>query len=221
VGAAKQQRIGLGVRDDAAGGGDHRRVVRVDDTLEAGALVAAEGREPGDLDQIRDARAVILLDQAIELDERTAEMLGKARPERRLAGAAQADQRNPPRTVGRSVPLGAPLDQLGDGREIGDRKTAQQVENVGHRRAAPVGAWDELDGRHVERLGDRLQYDHRRVALPALDLRQVALGRTRIVRQLAPRRAALGAREPHQPADGSRECLLIEALGLGSRRAGI
>jgi hypothetical protein len=71
--------------------------VRRDDTLEAGALVAAEGREPGDLDQIRDARAVILLDQAVELDERTAEMLGEAAAERRLAGAAQADQREPPR----------------------------------------------------------------------------------------------------------------------------
>ena len=50
------------------------------DALEAGALVAAEGREPRDLDQVGNARAVVLLDQAVELDEGTAEMLRQPAP---------------------------------------------------------------------------------------------------------------------------------------------
>ena len=41
------------------------------------------------------------------------------------------------------------------------------------------------------------------------------------MRQLASRHAALGAREPHQTTDRGGECLLIEAVGLGSLRVGI
>src|SRR3954464_2235393 len=52
VTAAQKQRIGFRVRYDAAGGGDHGRIVLVDDAFEAGALVAPEGREPSDFDQI-------------------------------------------------------------------------------------------------------------------------------------------------------------------------
>ena len=63
VAAAKQQRIGLRVGDDAAGGGDDRGVVRGDDALERAALVAAERGGAGHLDQVGNAGAVILLDE--------------------------------------------------------------------------------------------------------------------------------------------------------------
>ena len=64
-----------------------------------------------------------------------------------------------------------------------------------------------------------LQDDHRRIALPAFDLRKIALGRTQFLRKLAPGHAALGAGEPHQAADGGNERRLIETLRLDGRRA--
>ena len=63
VAAAKQQRIGLGIGDDAARRGDDRGLVLVDDALERIALMAAERRGAGHLDQVGNAGAVILLDQ--------------------------------------------------------------------------------------------------------------------------------------------------------------
>ena len=58
---------------------------------------------------------------------------------------------------------------------------------------------------------DRLEDDHRRIALPAFDLREIALGRAGLLRQLPPRHAALGAGEPHQAADRGGE-----GVGAGS-----
>ena len=98
--AAQQQRVGLGVRDDAAGSGDDGRLVLGDHALQRAALVPAEGRRAGHLDQIGNAGAVILLDAPIELDEGPTEMLRQHPAERRLAGAAQADERNAPGAVG-------------------------------------------------------------------------------------------------------------------------
>ena len=43
-----------------------------------------------------------------------AELSGKPPSERRLAGAAQPDQRDAPRAVGRDMTGGAAFDQLGD-----------------------------------------------------------------------------------------------------------
>ena len=177
--AAQKQRVGFGVRDDAAGGRDHRRIVLVDDAFEAGALVAAEGREPGHLDQIGNARAVVLLDQAVELDEGAGELIGKTPSQRRLAGAAQPDERDAPRAVGRDMPGGVTFDQLGQRGKLRDRRAGEHVEHMGHRRRTAVRARQELDDRNVERLRDRLEDEHGRIALPAFDLREVALGRAR------------------------------------------
>src|SRR5262249_62142492 len=73
------------------------------------------------------------------------------------------------------------------------------------RLAAPAGARQECDHRQVEGFGDRLQPDHRRIALPALDLRQVTLRRPRLLGKLPARYAALGARRAYQRADDGRE----------------
>ena len=73
--------------------------------------MAAERRGAGHLDQIGNAGAVILLDDAVELDERPAEMLRQHAAERRLAGAAQTDQRDAPRAVGAGGARNARLDQ--------------------------------------------------------------------------------------------------------------
>ena len=55
----------------------------------------------------------------------------------------------------------------------------------------------------------------RRVALPAFDLREIALGGAGILRQLPARHAALGAREPHQPSDRGGE--VVRAVGASDR----
>ena len=132
-------------------------VVLGDHAFEAGALVAAEGGEPRDLDQVGDARAVVLLDQAVELDEGHAEALGQHASERRLAGAAQADQRNAPRAVGGEIGRGAALDQIGDRGKLGRRHAREQVEDAVEGFAAAAAARQQLDHRHVERLGDALE----------------------------------------------------------------
>src|SRR5262249_56247436 len=86
VGAAQEQRKGFSIRDHAAGGGDYGRLVLLDDALEAGALMATEGCEPSHLDEIGNGRAVVLLDPAIELDERTAERTGETAAQGRFTG---------------------------------------------------------------------------------------------------------------------------------------
>jgi hypothetical protein len=59
-----------------------------DDAIERTALVPAEGRRAGHLDQIRNPGAVVVLDDAIELDEGPAEMLREHAAQRRFAGPA-------------------------------------------------------------------------------------------------------------------------------------
>src|SRR4029453_13509231 len=109
--------------------------VLVDDALEARALVAAEGREPRHLDQIGNARAVVLLDQAVELEERAGERLREHLAERGLAGPTQPDEPDPARAIAGVIRAGAALDQLGDGGELGLRQAPDQVENLRHGRA--------------------------------------------------------------------------------------
>ena len=86
---------------------------------------------------------------------------------------------------------------------------------LGHRRGAPVAAREQFDDRNVERLRDRCEHDHGRVALSALDLREIALGGAGRLRELAARHAALGAGEPHQSADRGDERAVTLALGRG------
>ena len=106
-----------------------------------------------------------------------AELRGEASPQRRLAGAAQSDQRDAPPTVGGDVPGGVTFDQLGERGKLRRRGAGEYVEHVSHRRGTAVGARQQLDDRNVERLRDRLEDEYRRIALPAFDLREVAFGR--------------------------------------------
>jgi len=58
----------------------------------------------------------------------------------------------------------------------------------------PLPARNELDDRNVERSRDRGEDDYGRIALPAFDLRQIALRGARGLRELAARHPRL-ARE--------------------------
>ena len=168
--------------------------------------MAAERGGAGHLDQIGNAGAVIFLDDAVELDERPAEMLRQHAPERRLAGAAQADQRDAPRPVGAGGARNARLDQLGEFRQFAFRHLRER--DRAWRRAprcrAPLAGSSAAAGRSSACAMARM-HARRRIAGAAFDLRQIALGGFGRLRQLPARHAALGAMPPHLAADRGEE----------------
>ena len=176
VGAAEQQPIGLRVRDDAARSRDHRALVLRDNALEAGAFMPPEGGEPRHLDQQRHARAVFLLDHAVELDERHAELFGQHLAERGFAGAAQADQRDPPAAIGRPRrDRSAARSMSAMRRQIARRHAAEQIDDPRVGRGNAAGLRQQFEHRHFQRVGDGAHHQHRRIAGAAFDLRQIAL----------------------------------------------
>src|SRR5215831_1113487 len=153
--------------------------------LEASALVAAKSCDARHLDEIGNARAVVLFDQPVELDKGIAERIGKPATQRRFAGAAQPDQRDTAATVDPRIPPRAAFDQFGERGKLGARRAREDIRYLGHRRAAPVAAREQFDDRNIERVRDRCEHDHGRVAHSALDLREIALGGAGGVRELA------------------------------------
>ena len=148
--------------------------------------MAAEGCGAGHLDQIGNAGAVVLLDRAVELDERPAEMLREHAPERRFAGAAQTDQRDAPRAVGagwhaRCAPRSierAPAIRL-PALAPGDRGCRRAPPD-----ARPLSGSKAASG-EIERARDGAQHARRRIAGAAFDLRQIALGGRRSLAPIA------------------------------------
>src|SRR5207253_1175648 len=96
--------VELGVRARIIG------LPRVEDALEAGALVAAERCNASHLDQIGNARAVFLLDKAIEFDEGAAQRTRETASQCRFARAAQSNERDTPPTIDRRILAGPALD---------------------------------------------------------------------------------------------------------------
>ena len=180
--------------------------LRGDDALERAPLMAAERGGAGHLDQVGNAGAVIFLDDAVELDERPAEMLRQHASERRLAGAAQADQRDTPRPVGAGGARNTRLDQLGELRQLAFRHLRDKIEHGVERRGTRAGRRQQRGGRQIERLRDGADDARRRIAGAAFDLRQIALGGFGRLRQLPARHAALGAMPPHLAPDRGEEC---------------
>ena len=111
VTAVQQQPVGFGVRDNPAGGGDDGGLMSVQNALEAGALIAPEGRKSCHLDQIGETGAIFELDDAIKLNEGAIERLRQSAAQRRFAGAAQADQRDPSRPIAGTTDAGVAFDE--------------------------------------------------------------------------------------------------------------
>ena len=84
-----------GLGDDAAAGRDHGAVVAFQHRLERAPFIAAIGRLAVEIENLAQRRAGDALDLAVEFDEWHAELLRQHRAERRFAGAAQPDQRDP------------------------------------------------------------------------------------------------------------------------------
>ena len=120
-GAVRQQQVEGGrVRHDAAGRRDHGLAVDLDCLLEGAPLVAAVGVRCRRGRGSRDAAAGELLDLAAQLDEGDIQVVGQHLPQRGLAGAAQADQRDP---AGRAAVAGRRAQQLAEG----DARTRRSV----------------------------------------------------------------------------------------------
>src|SRR5262249_56574515 len=134
----------------------------LEDALEEGALMAAEGCEPSHLDEIGNGRAVVLLDPAIELDKRTAERTGETAAQGRFTGAAQADERDAAAPIDRRILACAAFDQRGERGKFRNRYPPENIENVGHRGGAAVAAREQFDDRHVERARNGGEDNHRR-----------------------------------------------------------
>src|SRR6516165_5357809 len=110
VSAAQEQRIGLRIGNNAAGRRDDRALVPCNDPLESCSFLPAKRRETRDLNEIGEAGAIVLLDDAVELDERYGERPGEAAPERRFARTPQTDQGDAARAV--ALASGMLLDQV-------------------------------------------------------------------------------------------------------------
>ena len=137
------------------------------------------------------------------------------RPSVDLPAPRRPTERDAPRAVGGGTRRSAGLDQLGERGQLGRRHAQEQIENAVELRGARAAARQQLEHGHVERLGDALEHDGGGIALPAFDLREIALRRAGILRQLPARHAALGAREPHEPPDRGGE-----VTRTGRRRCG-
>ena len=207
VRTAQQQRVGLGIGNDAAGRRDHRRLMLGNDALERATLVAAEGCRARHLHEVGNAGAVIRLDAAVDLDERPAEVLREHAPERGFSRAAQPDQRDPPPAVGAARERDARFDHLRERRPFALRHLRDEIDDAAERGASAGDIRQQRRDRQVKRVRDHAQHADRRVAGAALDLREIAFGRLRSLRQLAPRHAALGALAPHLAPDRGKERL--------------
>ena len=93
-GAAPQQRVGLRRRDEAAAGREHHRPLVVEHGLQHVALEAAIVVLAVQREELGEAQVGGLLDAAVELDEGHAQPARQPAADRRLARAAQAEQRD-------------------------------------------------------------------------------------------------------------------------------
>ena len=111
--------------------------------------------------------------------------------------------------------LDPPLDRFGNRRQIARRCTPQQIDDAGVGRGQTAGLRQHFKQRNFQRVGDGAHHQNGRIAGAALDLRQIALRRARLLGELAARHAALGAAEPHHAADLAGEGRVGTAGDIG------
>ena len=102
-------------------------------------------------------------------------MFGKLLAERRLAGAAQPDQRDAPCPIGMFRPCDTRFNQLGQCRQFALRHLREQIEKGAERRGVSACLRQQCCRRQIERDRDRAQHADRRIAGAAFDLCEMAL----------------------------------------------
>src|SRR5260221_8596649 len=173
--AGEQEVEGAGLGDEAAAGGDHRALVALDHRLKAAPLEAAERRLAVKGEDLAELKPAFALDLAVELDEGNAARGGETAAERRLAGAAQADEGDAVATPlfhRRAEGIGEDIARLG---KLHRRQALESLQEEGEldRTLGPVA--HDVGERQSHRLGDLAQQDDRDVAVASLELGEVAL----------------------------------------------
>ena len=168
------------------------------------ALGAAEGLLAEHVEDLAQWRAAAALDLAVELDEGHVEPRRQQAAERRLAAAAQADQRDAPapQIVRRLAEMlqqqVARLAQRGRRQPFEELAQQHQVERR-------IGAFvDELGHRQADGARDPPQQHDRDVAFADLELGQIALRHLRVLGQHLARHAALVAQRAHALAEAAQ-----------------
>ena len=143
------------------------------------------------------------------------EMLRQHAPQRRLAGAAQPDERDAPRPVGAAAQRDARFDLLRQRRQLLLRHLGEQIQDGAALGGARALLRQQRGRGKIERLRDGAQHADRRIAGAAFDLRQIPLRRLGRRRQLPARHAALGPVLPHFAPDRGEKCGDLRRLASG------
>ncbi|MCY1371865.1 hypothetical protein D9M69_590330 [compost metagenome] len=157
---------------------------------------------------LQDAASRHAFDLAVQLHEGIAQVVRQHLAQRRLAGAAQADQRHALGAVG---PLRARAhteqlrQRLARALQIGLRPAAEQFPDQQPIRRFRGDVADQFGQRAVERLRDLQQHKDRRVAHPMLEIGQVALRHARHLRQALAGHPAYGPQAAHPLAQCHEE----------------
>ena len=185
--------------------------------LERLALGAAEGLLAEHVEDLGQRGAGAALDLTVKLDEGHAERLGRQRPERRFAAAAQANQRDAARAVG----LGRRAEALGDElAHLAERLRRQALEILREqgqldRRLRALA--HEFRDRGADGAGDAAEQHDGAIALTGLELGEVALRHFRVEGQGLARHAALAAQQAHALAEFRQVGLGVADAGCGER----
>ena len=218
VAVEQQQVVRLGLGDDAAADGHHHLGVRLDDAFEAAALDAAVARLPVEEEDLGQADAGLALDLAVELDEGAAAVFRERRAERRLAGAAQADERDP--LLARGLFVAEVAHQAEH--DVLEAMLGQALEEAADQPLLDRALLrvEELRHRNAERARNAAQQQDRRVAFAGFELGEIALRHVRVLRQDLPRHPAALARLADVPAHRHQEFGVVRLLGGIVRRGG-
>src|SRR5262249_35034645 len=169
----KLKRARLG--DDAAAGCDDETLMPAQHIVERLTLGAAESLLAEHVEYLAQGGAAALLDLAVELDEGHAEALGEEPPKRRLAAAAQANERDAPAPgiVGWIAEvLEQKITRFCERRRREPLKELRQQNKIEGR----LGAFmHQLGDGKAEGARDAPQQHDRAVTQAGLELRQVAL----------------------------------------------
>ena len=198
---------GQRLRDDAAAGRQHHQLLAREQLRQRGLLHAAKAFLAVQRDDLGDREPVLRLDLLVELDKAPADLLRQHPPERGLAGAAQADQRDAGERGAAWRQRAAAGEHVLGLRDLARRRLAQEISDhrpIGHR----LARGDQVLEMRAHRACDTAQQHDRDIAFAALQLGDVAFGNAGDFCEHLARHAGQAARGAHPLAE------LFEEVGF-------
>ena len=165
-------------------------------------------------------RAAAALDLAVELDEGHVELLRQQAAERRLAAAAQADQRDArgAQVVGRLAEMLAARSSRASASACGGSRSRNCESSTRSSGGSAASLTSCVTGRPMAR-AIRRSSTIEQLPLPALELRQIALRHFGVLRQRLARHAALVAQRAHALAEAAQIGVGVAAAAAAWRAA--